>query len=71
MRGAPAQQTFSGHFKSIQKFCVSKDMRNIFTVGEFNGIFKWSFHGDTSIPRPSIIDYFEALEHQPVRAKSH
>jgi hypothetical protein len=46
-------------------------MRNFFTVGEFNGIFKWSFHGDTSIPRPSVIDYFEALEHQPVRAKSH
>lgn len=46
-------------------------MRNVFTVGEFNGIFKWSFHGDNSIPTPSVTDYFEALQHQPARAKSH
>jgi len=36
-------------------------MRNFFTVGEFNGIFKWSFHGDNSTPSPSVIAYFGAL----------
>ena len=36
-------------------------MRFVFSVGDLNGIFKWSFYGDKTMPE-DIYDYFEELE---------
>jgi WD40 repeat protein len=63
MRGdvIPSSQAFMGHFKYATKVILSKDMRFIFSVGELNGIFKWQFYGDKSMPE-DITEYFEELE---------
>jgi len=52
MRGevVPSCQAFMGHYSFASKFVISKDMRFVFSVGELNGIYKWAFYGDSSMP---------------------
>jgi WD40 repeat protein len=52
MRGAavPSCQAFLGHFKHPRRIYWTDDMRNIFSLGDGNGIFKWSFFGDKDFP---------------------
>lgn len=39
-------------------------MRYLFTIGDGNGIFRWSFYGDKDIPS-DMSKYFEELEVKP------
>jgi len=39
-----------GHFKYPSRVIMTKDMRFVFSVGELNGIYKWAFYGDTTMP---------------------
>jgi len=52
MRGGPvaSTQAFLGHFKHPTRLCVQKDLRNVYSCGEFNGIYKWTFYGDATKP---------------------
>jgi hypothetical protein len=52
MRGKliAAQQAFTGHFKFASRICLQDDSRYIYTVGQGNGIFRWSFYGDKEVP---------------------
>jgi WD40 repeat protein len=52
MRGdiVPSSQAFMGHYTFSNRCIISKDMRFVFSVGELNGIYKWSFYGDTTVP---------------------
>lgn len=43
-------QAFMGHFKHASKVIISKDLRYVFSVGELNGIYKWTFYGDKTKP---------------------
>lgn len=63
MRGEviASSQAFLGHFKFPRRVIIQKDMRNVFSIGELNGIYKWTFYGDTSNP-DDITQYFEELE---------
>ena len=63
MRGEviASSQAFLGHFKFPRRVIIQKDMRNVFSIGELNGIYKWTFYGDTSHP-DDITQYFEELE---------
>lgn len=62
MRGevVPSTQAFLGHFKHPKRLIATKDLRCIFSVGEFNGIYKWAFYGDASSPE-DITQHFEEL----------
>lgn len=53
MRGGPvaSTQAFLGHYKFPRRLCVQKDLKNVYSCGEFNGIFKWTFYGDASDPQ--------------------
>jgi WD40 repeat protein len=63
MRGSaiPSSQGFIGHFKYPKKIFWQPDMRFIYTLGEGNGIFRWSFYGDKEMPG-DINKYYEELE---------
>lgn len=63
MRGAPlaSTQAFLGHFKHPQHVVLQKDLRNAYSVGEFNGVYKWTFYGDQSSPE-DITAYCEELQ---------
>ena len=65
MRGEvlPASQAFLGHLRSSNKILFSSDTSSIFSLGEGNGIFKWRFYGDRSMPE-NITKCFEKLETQ-------
>jgi len=63
MRGqcVPSSQAFMGHLKHPTRAILSKDMRFVFSVGELNGIYKWSFYGDKTMPE-DIYSHYEELE---------
>lgn len=63
MRGAavPSCQAFLGHFKHPRKLFWSSDMRFLFTVGDGNGIFRWSFFGDKEAPA-DMTKHYEEIE---------
>ena len=63
MRGEviASSQAFLGHFKFPKRVIIQKDMRNVYSIGELNGIYKWTFYGDTSYPE-DITQHFEELE---------
>lgn len=63
MRGAavPSCQAFVGHFKHPKRVYWTSDMRFLFTVGDGNGIFRWSFFGDKEHPS-DISKHYEDLE---------
>jgi WD40 repeat protein len=63
MRGAavPSCQAFLGHFKYPKKLYWSTDMRFIFSVGDGNGIFRWSFFGDRESPA-DMSKHYEEIE---------
>lgn len=65
MRGSvvAACQAFKGHLKHASKLVFDRDLEFIFTVGPQNGIFKWRFHGDGSMPQ-DITQVFEAVTHR-------
>lgn len=48
MRGEvlPSSQSFLGHFSFPSRFVLSKDLRFVFSIGEWNGLYKWTFYGD-------------------------
>lgn len=52
MRGAavPASQGFIGHFRHPRRVYWADDMRSLFSIGDGNGIFKWSFFGEKEVP---------------------
>ena len=45
-----------GHFKCPSKVVISKDLRHVYSIGPLNGIYKWTFYGDVSMP--DNIEYF-------------
>ena len=63
MRGAasPSCQGFIGHFKHPKRVYWLDDMRFLYTLGDSNGIFRWSFFGDKEVPS-DISMHFEELE---------
>lgn len=52
MRGSasPSSQAFIGHFKYPKRVYWQEDMRFMYSIGEGNGIFKWSFFGEREMP---------------------
>lgn len=66
MRGAavPSCQGFIGHFKHPKKVYFQEDMRFIFTIGDGNGLFRWTFFGDKETPS-DLSKYYEELEAKP------
>ena len=38
-------------------------MKNIYSVGDLNGIYKWTFYGDKSLPL-DITEHCEELEEE-------
>ena len=39
-----------GHFTYASKVIITPDLRYVFSVGEYNGIYKWAFYGDKTVP---------------------
>jgi len=66
MRGAasPSCQAFIGHFKHPKRVYWQDDMRSLLSIGDGNGIFKWSFFGDKEMPS-DISRCFEEIEAKP------
>jgi hypothetical protein len=62
MRGEliASTQAFLGHFKHPKRVVLTKDLRSVYSVGELNGIYKWTFYGDASSPE-DISQHFEEL----------
>jgi WD40 repeat protein len=63
MRGEqePVYQAYQGHFKHPSRAVISKDLRFVFSIGEWNGVYKWNFYGDKQgIETP--FDIFEKIE---------
>ena len=62
MRGKAlaSSQMFLGHFKWPKRICLAHDMRSAYSVGDYNGIFKWMFYGDSSMP-DDLLAYCEEL----------
>lgn len=54
MRGEvlAAQQAFTGHLICADKICFyqENDMRYLLSVGEGNGLYRWTFYGDKKQP---------------------
>ena len=72
MRGSasPSCQAFIGHFKYPKRvYWQEDDMRYLFSLGDGNGIFRWSFFGDKEIPS-DLSQCFEELE-QPKKDIKH
>jgi len=67
MRGEiiPSSQAFMGHFKFASRVIISQDLRFVLSVGELNGIYRWSFYGDKSMP-DNIDMYCEEIEQEDV-----
>jgi len=63
MRGSalPSCQAFQGHFRHPRRLFWSTDMRFLFTVGDCNGIFRWSFFGYRNMPL-YMTKHYEELE---------
>lgn len=55
-----------GHFKFASRVIISQDLRFVFSVGELNGIYKWSFYGDKSLP-DNLDMHFEEVEQEGVQ----
>lgn len=68
MRGEvmPSQQAFMGHYQFPTKVVISKDLRSVFSIGPWNGIYKWQFYGDNTYPK-NIEEVFEELESEKAR----
>jgi hypothetical protein len=51
MRGEviASSQAFMGHFTHPTRVAITKDLRYVYSIGELNGIYKWSFYGDASL----------------------
>lgn len=62
MRGKPlaSSQMFLGHFKWPRKVTLSHDMKYAYSVGDFNGLYRWMFHGDPSLPE-DLMGYCEKV----------
>lgn len=69
MRGEviASSQAFLGHFRHPSRIAISKDLRNVYSVGELNGIYKWCFYGDPSTVEDLSV-FCEELESEKVRA---
>lgn len=69
MRGEiiPSSQAYMGHFSWPDRAILTKDLRFIFSVGKLNGIYKWQFYGDRTMP-DNIDGYYEELESE-IKAK--
>lgn len=67
MRGEviPSSQAFMGHFKFARRLVITKDMKFVFTIGDYNGLFKWIFYGDKTSPE-DLSEYFEELESEKI-----
>lgn len=63
MRGAasPSCQGFIGHFKHPKRVIWQDDLRYVFTLGDGNGIFRWTFFGEKDFPS-DLSQCFEELE---------
>lgn len=63
MRGEvlASSQAFLGHFKCPKRVVIQKDLRNVYSVGELNGIYKWAFYGDVTNPQ-DITEHCEEIE---------
>ena len=59
-----------GHFKFASRVIISQDLRFVFSVGELNGIYRWSFYGDKSMP-DNIDMYCEEIEQEDVAQVAH
>jgi hypothetical protein len=44
---------------------IQKDLRNVYSVGEQNGIYKWAFYGDITHPEDISIHCEEIEEQAP------
>jgi len=53
-------QSFLGHFKYPLCIVFQEDLRFLYTIGDGNGIFKWSFYGDKEAPI-ELNKYFEEI----------
>lgn len=69
MRGEviASSQAFLGHFKNPRRVIIQKDMRSVYSVGELNGIYKWTFYGDQSNPE----DISKCCEEIEEKSKAH
>ena len=69
MRGEviASSQAFLGHFRHPSRIAISKDLRNVYSVGELNGIYKWCFYGDSSTVEDLSV-FCEELESEKVKA---
>lgn len=63
MRGAatPSSQAFIGHFKHPKRVFWHDDMRFLYSLGDGNGIFRWSFFGDKEVPS-DLSRHYEEIE---------
>lgn len=67
MRGSvvPSYQGFIGHFKCPKRIYWQDDMRFIYTLGDGNGIFRWTFFGDKEHPSDWSTHYEELEAPKP------
>lgn len=63
MRGEtqPTYQAFTGHLTFPHRAILTKDMRHAFSIGQWNGIYKWNFYGDRQ-GHDKVSDHFEPIE---------
>lgn len=47
--GVASSQVFLGHFKWPRKVIISHDMKYVFTIGDYNGLYRWMLHADKSM----------------------
>jgi hypothetical protein len=56
-----------GHFTHPSRIAISKDLRFVYSIGELNGIYKWSFYGDASLVE-DLSQFCEELESEKLAA---
>ena len=56
-----SQQAFDGHLEYATKLVLQQDMRNLYTIGPGNGIYKWAFFGDKETP-PDLSTQYEKTQ---------
>ena len=56
-----SQQAFDGHLEYATKLVLQQDMRNLYTIGPGNGIYKWAFFGDKETP-PDLSAQYEKTQ---------
>ena len=70
MRGDPVAQTqaFLGHLKYPLRVIWQDDMKFLYSIGEGNGIFKWSFYGEKDMPLDITLHYekFETKDQEKI-----